>query len=59
MDPTGLGDTFMAAYVTKRIETPDPRTCGIFASIVSTMKLEKIGVFKGSRSMVNERLQEI
>jgi sugar/nucleoside kinase (ribokinase family) len=59
MDPTGLGDTYMAAYVTKRIETSDPETCGIFASMVSTMKLEKIGVFKGSRSMVNERLQEI
>lgn len=32
MDPTSLGDTYMAAYVTKRMETLDPETCGIFAS---------------------------
>ncbi len=32
MDPTGLGDTYMAAYVTKRMEKYDPETCGIFAS---------------------------
>ncbi len=57
MDPTGLGDTYMAAYVTKRIESPDPKTCGIFASMVSTMKLEKIGAFQGNKSMINKRLQ--
>ena len=59
MDPTGLGDTYMAAYVTKRIEKSDPETCGIFASMVSTMKLEKIGAFQGNRSLINKRLKEI
>jgi sugar/nucleoside kinase (ribokinase family) len=58
MDPTGLGDTYMAAYATKRMETSDPKTCGIFASMVSTMKLEKIGAFPGNRAMVDERLRE-
>ena len=57
MDPTGLGDTYMAAYVTKRMESPDPETCGIFASMASTMKLEKIGAFQGNKSMINKRLQ--
>jgi sugar/nucleoside kinase (ribokinase family) len=57
-DPTGLGDTFMAAYVTKRMDTSDPETCGIFASMVSTMKLEKIGAFQGNRAMVDKRLQK-
>ncbi|MBZ2165634.1 PfkB family carbohydrate kinase [Methanobacterium spitsbergense] len=56
MDPTGLGDTYMAAYARKRMETSDPETCGIFASMVSTMKLEKIGAFQGNITMVNERL---
>ena len=59
MDPTGLGDTYMAAYVTKRIEKSDPETCGIFASMVSTMKLEKIGAFQGNRSLINKRLKEL
>ncbi len=49
MDPTGLGDTYMAAYVIKRMEKSDPETCGLFASMVSTMKLEKIGAFQGNR----------
>jgi sugar/nucleoside kinase (ribokinase family) len=59
MDPTGLGDTYMAAYVTKRTEKSDPETCGIFASMVSTMKLEKIGAFQGNRSLINKRLKEL
>lgn len=58
MDPTGLGDTYMAAYATKRMETSDPETCGIFASMVSTMKLEKTGAFSGNKEMVHKRLQE-
>jgi sugar/nucleoside kinase (ribokinase family) len=58
MDPTGLGDTYMAAYATKRIETSNPKTCGIFASMVSTMKLENVGVFRGNRTKVDERLKE-
>jgi pfkB family carbohydrate kinase len=59
MDPTGLGDTYMAAYVNKRMETSNPETCGIFASMVSTMKLEKIGPFQGNKATVNKRLQEV
>ncbi len=59
MDPTGLGDTYMAAYVTRRMEKSDPETCGIFASMVSTMKLEKIGAFQGNRSLINKRLKEL
>ena len=59
MDPTGLGDIYMAAYATKRMEKYDPETCGIFASMVSTMKLEKIGAFQGNRSVINKRLKEL
>ncbi len=59
MDPTGLGDTYMAAYVIKRMEKSDPETCGLFASMVSTMKLEKIGAFQGNRSLINKRLKEL
>lgn len=59
MDPTGLGDTYMAAYATKSMETSDPETCGIFASMVSTMKLEKTGAFHGNYEMVHKRLKEL
>lgn len=58
-DPTGLGDTFMAAYVTKRMETSDPEICGNFASMTSTIKLESKGTFQGNRSMIERRLKEI
>lgn len=57
MDPTGLGDTYMAAYAFKRIESSEPETCGIFASMVATMKLEKVGAFQGNMSMIHKRLQ--
>ena len=58
MDPTGLGDTYMAAYATKRLDSSNPKTCGNFASMVSTMKLENIGTFNGNMKMVNERLKK-
>jgi sugar/nucleoside kinase (ribokinase family) len=57
MDPTGLGDTYMAAYASKRVEGYSPKSCGIFASMVSTMKLETIGVFKGNNKKILERLK--
>ncbi len=57
MDPTGLGDTYMAAYVTKRMETQDPEICGLFASMASTIKLENTGAFNGNRKMIQEMLR--
>ncbi|MEN6574274.1 PfkB family carbohydrate kinase [Methanobacterium aggregans] len=58
VDPTGLGDTYMAAYATRRMETLNPETCGIFASMVSTMKLEGEGTFDGTRTLVESRISE-
>ncbi|WJI09027.1 carbohydrate kinase [Methanobacterium sp. CWC-01] len=46
VDPTGLGDSYMAAYACKRLETPDPEKCGIFASQIASLKLEKQGALK-------------
>jgi len=59
MDPTGLGDTYMAAYATKRMLSSKPKTCGIFASMVATMKLEKIGAFQGDLTQVHKRLRQV
>lgn len=58
VDPTGLGDTYMAAYASKRMETSDPETCGIFASMASTIKLEAEGRFDGSKGLVEDRISE-
>lgn len=46
VDPTGLGDTFMAAYAVKKLETDDPQECGRFAAAVSSRKIGQIGAFK-------------
>jgi sugar/nucleoside kinase (ribokinase family) len=57
--PTGLGDTFMAAYAAKKFETSDPERCGISAAVVTAMKLEMIGAFRGSRKQIEERILNI
>ena len=54
VDPTGLGDTYLAAYALRRQEVSDPRECGIFASLVSSLKLGKKGAFNGSRQQIEE-----
>jgi sugar/nucleoside kinase (ribokinase family) len=46
VDPTGLGDSYMAAYACKRLESPDPERCGIFASQIASLKLENQGALK-------------
>ena len=46
VDPTGLGDTFMAAYALKKLETSDPLECGRFATRISSLKMERKGAFR-------------
>ena len=55
VDPTGLGDSYLAAYSFRRQETPDPSECGIFASQVSSLKLEKKGAFQGDRELIENK----
>ncbi len=54
-DPTGLGDTYMAAYAARKLEIEDPKMCGIFASAASVIKLENKGAFKGNIKLIHER----
>lgn len=58
VDPTGLGDTYLAAYAIKRQESKDPLECGIFASTISSMKLEKKGAFRGNQIQIDQRINE-
>jgi sugar/nucleoside kinase (ribokinase family) len=46
VDPTGLGDSYMAAYACKRHDSHNPEKCGIFASQIASLKLEKQGALK-------------
>ncbi|MGB9978300.1 PfkB family carbohydrate kinase [Methanobacterium sp.] len=54
-DPTGLGDTYMAAYAARKLEIEDPRMCGMFASAASVIKLENKGAFNGNIKLIHER----
>ncbi len=54
-DPTGLGDTYMAAYAARKLEIEDPQKCGIFAAAASVIKLENKGAFSGSKKLIKER----
>ena len=54
-DPTGLGDTYMAAYAARKLKVEDPKMCGMFASAASVIKLENKGAFKGNRKLIHER----
>jgi pfkB family carbohydrate kinase len=58
IDSTGLGDTYLAAYAIKRQGSKDPLKCGIFASIISSMKLEKKGAFRSNQTQVDQRIIE-
>ena len=47
IDPTGCGDTYLAAYLARRLETDDLQECGRFAAAVAALKLEGSGPFRG------------
>ena len=57
-DPTGLGDTYMAAYAALRLEGENPRKCGIFAAAAASLKLENNGAFKGNRTLIEQKLKK-
>ncbi|HML05730.1 MAG TPA: PfkB family carbohydrate kinase [Methanobacterium sp.] len=58
-DPTGLGDTYMAAYAARKVETEDPKKCGIFAAAAASVKLENKGPFKGDRNQIIEKCNNL
>ncbi|HEX6141703.1 MAG TPA: PfkB family carbohydrate kinase [Geminicoccaceae bacterium] len=52
VDPTGCGDTYLAGYLARRLETADLEECGRFAAAVAALKLEAVGPFRGDRERV-------
>ncbi len=57
IDPTGLGDTFMAAYSARKIQIEDPLECGKFAAAAAVIKLENKGPFNKKRDLIEKRME--
>lgn len=57
-DPTGLGDTYMAAYAARKLDTDDPYNCGLFASAAAALKIENKGAFKKDKESIEKRIKK-
>lgn len=55
VDATGCGDTYLAAYLVRRIETDDLRECGEFAAAAAAINIEAFGAFRGSAAEIAAR----
>ena len=56
VDATGCGDTYTMGYVYQRVQGATPKDAALFATAVSTIKLEASGPFRGTEAEVLERL---
>lgn len=57
VDATGCGDTYVMAYVYRRLLGDDPGQAGRFASAVASIKLEASGPFCGTEADALARLK--
>jgi sugar/nucleoside kinase (ribokinase family) len=55
VDATGCGDTFLAAYLARRLTSDDLRECGEFAAAAAAINIETFGAFRGSAADIAER----
>lgn len=58
VDATGCGDSFLAAYVARRLEGAGPAESARFAAALAALKIERRGPFTGSREEVERRMKE-
>jgi len=56
VDATGCGDTYLAAYLSRRLASDEPASAGRFAAAAAAMSLEGEGAFRGSEAEVRERM---
>ena len=57
VDPTGCGDTYLAAYLAGRLAGADLEACGAFASAAAALKLEGLGPLRAGRAAIQARLE--
>jgi sugar/nucleoside kinase (ribokinase family) len=55
VDTTGCGDTFLAAYLARRLTSDDLRECGEFAAAAASINIEAVGAFRGTSAAIAER----
>jgi len=55
VDATGCGDTYLAAYLARRLTCDDLEECGNFASALAGIKIEDFGPFRGTAAEVAAR----
>jgi sugar/nucleoside kinase (ribokinase family) len=55
VDATGCGDTYLAAYLARRIKSDDLRECGEFAAAAAAINIEAFGAFRGSAAEIADR----
>jgi sugar/nucleoside kinase (ribokinase family) len=55
VDATGCGDTFLAAYLARRLTSDDPRDCGEFAAAAAAINIETRGAFQGTAADIAAR----
>lgn len=49
VDTTGCGDTYMAAYISRRLSGHNQKEAGNFASLIASRKIENFGPFNPSK----------
>ncbi len=52
VDPTGAGDTYLAAYLAARLEGREPVAAAHFGAAAASLKLSRHGAFMGTRDEV-------
>jgi sugar/nucleoside kinase (ribokinase family) len=55
VDTTGCGDTFLAAYMARRLASDDLRECGEFAAAAAAINIEAVGAFRGTAATIAQR----
>ncbi len=56
VDPTGCGDTYIAAYLHRRMQSDDPGRAGRFAATAATLTLERFGPLQEGEEGVERAL---
>jgi sugar/nucleoside kinase (ribokinase family) len=54
-DATGCGDTFLAAYLARRLTSDDLCDCGEFAAAAASINIETLGAFRGTADDIAAR----
>jgi len=57
VDATGCGDTYLAAYLDRRLASDDPEPSGRFAAAAATLALEREGALDGGALEVRARMK--